>query len=422
MDIKNDILTFLKRKKKDKTDDSVSTVSFNEGDTGKIFGINRKIVIAMGIVCMTTFAIAFIFATDSSEQASQTAQHKREEKAATNKGPNDAMRNGNTYEQMMKDANRQATGNGNNSNNRQQNNSGNRQTNGNNSQVNAPQRTGNLPQVPQNQYPAGYPMQNPAYAGVVPNIQAPAVNTEDQDNNQAYKAPIAFGLGNSNATDSVKGEGSASSNTGNGNVGAMSGMNYATYSAPNEMALLPGTVIPAILCTGINSDVDGQVVAMVEQDIYDTASGNNLLIPAGSRVLGTYKASASAGSGRVGLEFTSIVLPDGSALSLSSNALSAVDGAGYSGVAGSVNNHTEKQLSSGILSSAIAALGSVAAGNTSNTSNTYSGGQLAMQGAMANVLNAASSIFTKSMNVQPTVTVDPGYQFNIFVTQPLIFN
>ena len=98
----------------------------------------------------------------------------------------------------------------------------------------------------------------------------------------------------------------------------------------------------------------------------------------------------------------------------------AIDGAGYAGLVGNVNNHTSKMLSAGAFTSALAALGGVAAGNTSSANN-YTAGELAAQGAMSNLLNTASSLFQKNMNVQPTITIQPGYQFNIFVTNSIFF-
>ena len=170
------------------------------------------------------------------------------------------------------------------------------------------------------------------------------------------------------------------------------GVASVSYAVPGKYTLQAGTVIPVVLCTGINSDIGGQVVAQIQQDMYDTATGRNLLIPAGSKILGTYGKGSPNNSGRVEITFTSIVLPDGGTYAVG-NSLIAMDGAGYAGVSGKVNRHTGSTLSAGMFSSALAALGSVAAGNTSNNSNTYSAGQLAMQGAMANMMNTASQLF-----------------------------
>lgn len=52
--------------------------------------------------------------------------------------------------------------------------------------------------------------------------------------------------------------------------------------------LMAGTIIAAALVTGINSDLPGQMIATVTQNVYDTVTGNYLLIPQGSRMLGQY--------------------------------------------------------------------------------------------------------------------------------------
>lgn len=97
----------------------------------------------------------------------------------------------------------------------------------------------------------------------------------------------------------------------------------------------------------------------------------------------------------------------------------AVDG-GYNGIVGKVNCHTSRVVGAGVFSSAIAALGSLASGNR-NTTNTYSAGQLAMQGAMANLIQTTSKLFEAGANVQPTVTVEPWHTFQLFIAQPISF-
>lgn len=229
---------------------------------------------------------------------------------------------------------------------------------------------------------------------------------------ERYQSPIAFYTnGNKDNSSSIPSNGH----------GEISGRKSVSYTAPSEKVLQAGTLIPAMLFSGINTDTSGQVTATIQSNIYDTATGTNLLIPAGSQIIGKYDSGA-AKNGRVALTFSIIVLPDGGSYSLGNDAIVAVDGAGYNGIKGKVHHHTDKALRGGIFASTIAALGSIAAGNTSNNSNTYSAGQLAMQGAMANVMNSASNIFDKAAgNVAETITIEPGYQFNLFVVEPISF-
>lgn len=180
-----------------------------------------------------------------------------------------------------------------------------------------------------------------------------------------------------------------------------------------------GTMIPAMLFSGINTDTPGQVVAQTTADVYDSLTQSNLLIPAGSRLIGTYEDKGESANGRVNVTFSTIIFPTGESFDIGSSML-AVDGGGYNGIVGKVNRHTSRVVGAGMFSSAIAALGSLASGNT-NSSETYTGGQLAMQGAMANLIETTSKLFEKSSNVQPTVTVEPGHLFQLFVVQPISF-
>ena len=193
------------------------------------------------------------------------------------------------------------------------------------------------------------------------------------------------------------------------------------YTSGSDSLLQAGTIIPAILATGINTDIGGQVVAQVQADVYDSLTGANLLIPSGSRLVGTYNGGAGNGQSRVNITWSTLLLPNGGSYSLG-NSMVAVDGAGYAGIEGNVNNHTGKQLSAGAFSSALGALASIATGNTSTSTGSYNAGQLAAQGAATNLMNTASSLFQKNMNVQPTITVEPGYSFNVFVTTAIAFN
>jgi type IV secretory pathway VirB10-like protein len=54
--------------------------------------------------------------------------------------------------------------------------------------------------------------------------------------------------------------------------------------------LRAGFVVPATLISGINSDLPGQIMAQVAQDVYDTPTGKHLLIPQGSRLVGSYSS------------------------------------------------------------------------------------------------------------------------------------
>lgn len=420
-----------KKKNEDVQNEKIGNVSLNAGDHGTIFGFNRNIIVGTGIGIFTITAIATIFAMDTADDSSARRVSERQQQASTAQdGKHEAGKiHANSYEDLAKS---EANFLGQNSNNNQVG-------RGNGTPQQRPQQT---PQTSQLQPPASTPPSGYSPLAVPTPV---AVESEDDREEREYmqrmRSGITFALSGSavskpseHGQQSTNNNGSYGNFTGNptGQDGMMqdsSNSSYVaspqsnmtafsevSYVAPGKYTLQAGTIIPVVLCTGINSDIGGQVVAQVQQDMYDSATGRNLLIPAGSKILGTYGKGSPNNSGRVEISFNTIVLPDGGSFSVG-GALVAVDGAGYAGVSGKVHRHTGSMLSAGMFSSALAALGSVAAGNTSNTSNTYSAGQLAMQGAMANLMNSASSLFQQGTNRQMTVTAAPGASFSVYVTQ-----
>lgn len=235
--------------------------------------------------------------------------------------------------------------------------------------------------------------------------QNQAVNQEDSVKEQEkkslmdkFKSAIDFSLGGSSENSTDMSAGSSG--------GAAPIISTAAYSAPGDMVLQAGTVIPMILFTGINTDNGGQVIAQVQSDVYDTATGTNLLIPMGTKAIGSYKAGVTGNSGRVAITFSTLVFPDGGSYTIGSSMI-AVDAQGYNGISGSVDRHVDasigRSLVNGILSAGFTALSTV---GTNKATIDTAGLQQMLQG---------------STNIQPTVTIEPGREFNIFVTQPIEF-
>lgn len=222
-----------------------------------------------------------------------------------------------------------------------------------------------------------------------------ASSQEEKSLADRFKSAIAFALGDTTAApDSSTDVASASSSSGSDNGGF-------AYSAPSSDVLQAGTVIPVMLYSGINTDTAGQVTAQVESDVYDTATGSNLLIPAGSRIIGSYESGANE-SGRVNVTFSTIVLPDGGSYSVGSSMV-AVDGQGYNGIQGNLHRHSAQKIGNGLLNAAFTALSTISVDRVTLGQDTFNN-------------------LTSNNDVKPTITVNPGYEFNIYVTQPIAFS
>ena len=144
-------------------------------------------------------------------------------------------------------------------------------------------------------------------------------------------------------------------------------------------------------------------------------TGAHLLLPQGTKAIGTYDSRVSYGQERVLVIWTRLLRPDGSTLSL--EGMPGTDLSGYAGLTGSVNNHYLRLLSGVVLGSVIGASAQIAVGaNSSNPSFA----QLAVQGAGQNINEAGQQITRRNLNIQPTIEVAPGSRLNIFATRDLI--
>lgn len=184
--------------------------------------------------------------------------------------------------------------------------------------------------------------------------------------------------------------------------------------------LRAGAVIPATLQTGINSDLPGQITAIVAQDVRDTARGRYVLIPQGSRLVGTYGSDVKYGQERVLVAWQRIVWPDGKALDI--GAMPGSDGAGYAGFKDQVDTHFWRLLAGALLLSGIT--GGIA---YSQDSQAQDSDRATVSGAMSQALGQqlgqlTEEMIRKQMNVAPTIEIRPGYRFNVQVTKDLTFN
>ncbi len=118
-----------------------------------------------------------------------------------------------------------------------------------------------------------------------------------------------------------------------------SDLNTSTLAPPASPYLLAaGSIIPASLITGLNSDLPGLVTAQITQNVFDSVSGQILLIPQGARLVGKYDSVVTYGQRRALVIWQRLMLPDGSSLRLDN--FPATDAAGYAGLADKVDFHS----------------------------------------------------------------------------------
>ena len=187
----------------------------------------------------------------------------------------------------------------------------------------------------------------------------------------------------------------------------------------SQYELKRGSVIPATLISGINSDLPGRITAQVSQNVYDSATGHRLLIPQGAKLFGRYDSKVSFGQSRVLVVWTDIIFPNGSTLQI--GGMAGTDAQGYGGFQDKVNNHYWRTFGSAAL---IALIGtgidaSIPESSTLATQDTAS--DAARRNFAESFGRVAEQTISRNLNVQPTLEIRPGYKFNVLVDQDIVF-
>ncbi|WP_338957124.1 TrbI/VirB10 family protein [Fusobacterium nucleatum] len=179
-----------------------------------------------------------------------------------------------------------------------------------------------------------------------------------------------------------------------------------------------GTYIPITLVGGINSDLPGHLVAIVREDIYDTNTGTVKIIPAGSRLFGTFSSEVSWGQTRVQVVFNRLTLPNGKSINL--GAMGAADLAGQSGLTGDVNIHLGKVIGSIIMAGVVGGADGALTNNGNHRKDENSALSKSGEESGRTAIETVDKYTSKILDVQPTITVKPGTRGTIVVEEDII--
>jgi type IV secretion system protein VirB10 len=174
-----------------------------------------------------------------------------------------------------------------------------------------------------------------------------------------------------------------------------------------------GTVIPAALITGLRSDLPGQITAQVTEAVYDSPTGKFLLIPQGAKLIGQYDSSVAYGQRRVLLAWTRLIMPNGASIVLERQP--GADAAGYAGLEDEVDNHWDMLLKGAALSTLLSI--GAEAGTTGSESSLI---QAIRRGGSNSASQTGQLLVQRQLNVQPTLTIRPGFPVRVLVTRDLL--
>ena len=180
-----------------------------------------------------------------------------------------------------------------------------------------------------------------------------------------------------------------------------------------------GWDIPATLEQAIDSDLPGEVKALVRSNVYDTASGQYLLIPQGARLIGTYNSVVSYGQARVQVIWTRIIFPDGSSINL--DGMSGHDAQGRAGFHDQINNHYARLVGFAVLTSAFAAGLELSQRRNTSLLTVPNAGQAASAAVGQQLTELGAEVTRRNLNIQPTIKIRVGYKFDVRVKRDMLF-
>jgi type IV secretory pathway VirB10-like protein len=184
----------------------------------------------------------------------------------------------------------------------------------------------------------------------------------------------------------------------------------AAPASPN--ILQAGAVIPAALITGIRSDLPGQITAQVTETVYDSPTGRILLIPQGTRLIGQYDSGVGFGQRRILLVWNRLIMPNGRSIVLERQP--GADAEGYAGLEDGVDYHWWDLAKAAALSTLLGIGAELATDQNDRLIGAI------RDGAQHTINDAGQQIVRRQLNVEPTLTIRPGFPVRVIVTRDLV--
>lgn len=194
-------------------------------------------------------------------------------------------------------------------------------------------------------------------------------------------------------------------------------LNHTREQPLSEYEVKAGFFIPGIMISGINSDLPGMIIGQVRQNVYDSATGRHLLIPAGARLVGTYDSAVSGGQESVLVAWNRIIYPDSSSVFL--DTMPGADQIGIAGFKDQVNNHYLRTFGQAFMLSLFSA-GMQLSQPRGAVAGTYNAQQIGAAALGQQMAQLGMQLARRNLNMQPTLEIRPGYTFNIMVSKDMI--
>ncbi len=193
---------------------------------------------------------------------------------------------------------------------------------------------------------------------------------------------------------------------------------HTRVKAVSPYEVKAGTVIPSVMLGGVNSNLPGQITAQVAQNVYDTATGQYLLIPQGTKLVGNYDHQVASGQSQVLVIWNRLIYPDASSVTLAG--MPGTDQSGYAGFKDKTNNHFWPTFRNALMLSAITAGVQLSQPRAQQGDFSYSSQQMAAGALGQQMAQLGMATVGRGLSQAPTLTIRPGYVFNVMINKDII--
>ena len=248
-------------------------------------------------------------------------------------------------------------------------------------------------------------------------VRAPATPSIDDIADAAVRASArATGVTSQNSQ--------SSSPAGPANVGARTPAGDSSAQRPAQTdpisdagplhRLLEGTLIDTVLTNRLDGSLAAPVNCLVTNPVY-SHSGQQILIPAGARILGETKPVQAFGETRLAVAFHRVLMPDGSTFSL--DRFPALNQIGDAGLHDQVNQHYWSTFGAaaavGLISGLAQFVGTAGLATEGNRTVIIAGG------AADAAAQASAQTMNRLLNRLPTITIREGHRVKVYLTSDL---
>ncbi|MEE9380701.1 MAG: TrbI/VirB10 family protein [Hyphomonadaceae bacterium] len=188
---------------------------------------------------------------------------------------------------------------------------------------------------------------------------------------------------------------------------------YQMETPASPYQLMAGTIIPASLITGVNSDLPGTVIAQVTQNVFDTVTGRYLLLPQGSRLIGRYDSGITFGQDRALLVWDRLIFPNGTSVLI--GGLPGADKIGQAGLVDRTDHHWRRVFGAAILATVLGVGSELAIDDDADEI-----GRAVRDAFQDTAGRTGQRVVDRQLGIQPTIRIRPGWPVRVMVTRDLI--